>query len=85
MGTTAVTKLPTVTIANNQLDVSSLNLGKGQEIQLHYQVRLNTETSDFVPNKWYQMNGQTTLTPKGDDSENKVDFGVPSAKEKEFN
>ena len=80
VGTTAVTKLPTATIANNQLDVSSLNLGKGQEIQLHYQVRLNTETSDFVPNKWYQMNGQTTLTPKGDDSENKVDFGVPSAK-----
>lgn len=80
VGTKTITNLPNATIENNQLNVSGLNLGKGQEIQLHYQVRLNTETSDFVPNKWYQMNGQTTLTPNGDNATNKVDFGVPSAK-----
>lgn len=80
VGSTSVTTLPTATITNNQLNVSGLNLGKDQEIQLHYQVRLNTETSDFVPNKWYQMNGETTLMPNDKNPDNKVNFGVPSAK-----
>lgn len=80
VGSTPVTNLPTSTITNNQLNVSGLNLGKDQEIQLHYQMRLNTETSDFVPNKWYQMNGETTLMPNDKNPDNKVNFGVPSAK-----
>lgn len=80
VGSTPVTTLPPATITNNQLNVSGLNLGKDQEIQLHYQVRLNTETSDFVPNKWYQMNGETTLMPNYKNPDNKVNFGVPSAK-----
>lgn len=80
VGTTPVTDVPTAQISNGKIDVSGLTLGEGQEVQYHYQVRLNTETSDFVPEKWYQMNGKTTLTPNEANPDNKVDFGVPSAK-----
>lgn len=80
VGDTAVTNLPKASISNNQLDVSGLTLGSGQEVQLHYQVRLNTETNDFNPNYWYQMNGRTTLTPNINTPDYKVDFGIPSAK-----
>lgn len=84
VGSTSVTTLPTATITNNQLNVSGLNLGKDQEIQLHYQVRLNTETSDFVPNKWYQMNGETTLMPNDKNPDNKVNFGCLLQKAKVY-
>ncbi|MQW23177.1 MULTISPECIES: SpaA isopeptide-forming pilin-related protein [unclassified Lactococcus] len=80
VGTTAVTSLPSVTVSNGTLSSSGINLGSGQEIQIHYQVRLNTETSDFVPGQWYQMNGRTTFAPNIANPDNKVDFGVPSAK-----
>lgn len=80
VGTTPVTDVPAAQMSNGKIDVSGLTLGEGQEVQYHYQVRLNTETSDFVPEKWYQMNGKTTLTPNEANPDNKVDFGVPSAK-----
>ncbi len=79
-GNSAVTNLPTVNQSNGKVTTTELNLGKDQEIQIHYQVRINTEDKDFTPEKWYPMNGQTTLTPNGDNPDNKVDFGVPSAK-----
>lgn len=62
------------------MNVTNLNLGKDQEVQIHYQVHINTETQDFQPEHWYQMNGRTTLTPRGDEQDTKVDFGIPSAK-----
>ncbi|HCT9703759.1 SpaA isopeptide-forming pilin-related protein [Enterococcus faecium] len=79
-GSNTVTNLPTVNLSNGKVTATELNLGKDQEIQIHYQVRINTEDKDFTPEKWYPMNGQTTLTPNGDNPDNKVDFGVPSAK-----
>lgn len=79
-GDSAVTNLPTVNQSNGKVTTTELNLGKDQEIQIHYQVRINTEDKDFTPEKWYPMNGQTALTPNGDNPDNKVDFGVPSAK-----
>ncbi|MDG6111537.1 VWA domain-containing protein [Lactococcus formosensis] len=80
VGSSALTSTPTVQMENNELNVTGINLGKNQEIQIHYQVRLNTETSDFIPEHWYQMNGRTILTPNSNNPNNKVDFGVPSAK-----
>lgn len=80
VGQDQVDVLPTVQINNGILEVSNLNLGKNQEVQLHYQVRLNTETEDFKSDYWYQLNGETTLTPNGNNPDNKVSFGVPSAK-----
>lgn len=80
MGDNAVTNLPTVNQSNGKVTATELNLGKDQEIQIHYQVRINTEDKDFTPEKWYPLNGQTTLTPNGENPDNKVDFGVPSAK-----
>ncbi len=80
VGSTVVSNLSTPTVTDRKLSLANLNLGKGQEVQIHYQVRLNTETNDFVPNKWYQMNGPTTLTPNSNNPSNTVDFAVPSAK-----
>lgn len=80
VGQDSIDVLPTAQINNGVLEVSNLNLGKNQEVQLHYQVRLNTETEDFKPDYWYQLNGETTLTPNGNNPDNKVTFGVPSAK-----
>ncbi|MBT9718406.1 vWA domain-containing protein, partial [Enterococcus durans] len=57
-GNSAVTNLPTVNQSNGKVTTTELNLGKDQEIQIHYQVRINTEDKDFTPEKWYPMNGQ---------------------------
>ena len=78
--TVPASELPSAAIQDGQLTVNHMNLGQDQEVQIHYQVRINTEDKDFTPEKWYPMNGQTTLTPNGDNPDNKVDFGVPSAK-----
>lgn len=64
IGTKSIVKLPTTNMTSNQLNVSDMSLGAGEEVQFHYQVRLNTETNDFKPDYWYQMNGETLLTPK---------------------
>lgn len=78
--TVPASELPSAAIQDGQLTVNHMNLGKDQEVQIHYQERINTESNNFVPDKWYQMNGATTLTPNGDDPSNQVDFGIPSAK-----
>ncbi|MFV4965337.1 VWA domain-containing protein, partial [Lactobacillus delbrueckii subsp. allosunkii] len=78
--TVPASELPSAAIQDGQLTVNHMNLGQDQEVQIHYQERINTESNNFVPDKWYQMNGATTLTPNGDDPSNKVDFGIPSAK-----
>ena len=78
VGTSVVQNLPTVTKSNGSISVSNMNLGKDQEVQIHYQVHLNTESDNFQPDYWYQMNGKTTFTPTKDS--NAVEFGVPSAK-----
>lgn len=78
VGNSVVQNLPTVTKSNGSIAVSNMNLGKDQEVQIHYQVHLNTESDNFQPDYWYQMNGKTTFTPTKDS--NAVEFGVPSAK-----
>ncbi|WP_273731159.1 SpaA isopeptide-forming pilin-related protein [Leuconostoc mesenteroides] len=78
VGSSVVQNLPTVTKSNGSISVSNINLGKDQEIQIHYQVHLNTESDNFKPDYWYQMNGKTTFTPTKDS--NAVEFGIPSAK-----
>lgn len=71
--------LPKAVISGNQLNVSNITLGDNQEIQVHYQVHINTETNDFKPDYWYQMNGNTTFKPKGGE-DTTVQFGIPSAR-----
>jgi len=61
----------------DHIDISKINLGKGDEVQLHYQVRLKTGTADFVPNKWYPMSGETVLTAEEIPG---ARFGIPSGK-----
>ncbi|MCB6617393.1 hypothetical protein, partial [Ruminococcus sp. 210702-SL.1.03] len=38
VGSSALTSTPTVQMENNELNVTGINLGKNQEIQIHYQV-----------------------------------------------
>lgn len=78
IGTKSIVNLPTTNMTSNQLNVSDMSLGAGEEVQFHYQVRLNTETNDFKPDYWYQMNGRTTLMPKAGAAA--VDFGIPSGR-----
>lgn len=80
VGTKTIVKLPLTSMTSNQLNVSDMSLGAGEEVQFHYQVRLNTETNDFKPDYWYQMNGRTTLMPNINTPDYQVDFGIPSAK-----
>lgn len=80
VGDNAVTDKPTATIEDGVLSVNGLNVGKNQEVEITYQVHLNTEDPDFKPDYWYQMNGKTTFQPRGDDPNTVVEFGVPSAK-----
>lgn len=78
--TVPASELPSAAIQDGQLTVNHMNLGKDQEVQIRYQVRIKTEDAGFKPDFWYQMNGATTLTPNGDDPSNKVDFGIPSGR-----
>lgn len=77
--------IPTVDVKDNRrrLSVENLNLFKGQEIQIDYTVRLRTDDSNYVPGKWYQTNGQTTLEPSPERSPDVLDFGVPSVRKKD--
>ena len=61
----------------DHIDIGKINLGKGDEVQFHYQVRLKTGTADFVPNKWYPMSGETVLTAEKIPG---AKFGIPSGK-----
>ncbi|MFT8879480.1 MAG: SpaA isopeptide-forming pilin-related protein [Oenococcus sp.] len=80
VGSNAITSLPTATISASGLQVTNMNIGLNQEVQIHYQVRINTEDANFQPEKWYQINGRTLLTPNGENPTNQVDFAIPSAK-----
>ncbi|MBO0460511.1 VWA domain-containing protein [Enterococcus sp. DIV1298c] len=79
VGTSPLSVEPILTIEDQTIQVEQIYLEKGQELQLHYQVRLQTESKTFEPDKWYQMNGLTTFQPKSD-SDDIAKFGVPSAK-----
>lgn len=72
--------IPQARINGNQVQVSKITLGDNQEIQVHYRAHINTETANFKTNYWYQLNGKTTFTPKEDDPNDIVQFGVPSVK-----
>ncbi|MGX7130882.1 SpaA isopeptide-forming pilin-related protein [Enterococcus songbeiensis] len=72
--------VPTDSIINKEtgeLNVSGINLTKDQEIQIHYQVSLNTGEG-FKQDHWYPINGPTTFKPTR--SNEPVNFGVPSGK-----
>ncbi|MGC3033431.1 hypothetical protein, partial [Enterococcus faecalis] len=71
--------LPVVSQRGATINSNEIYLGKGQEIQIHYQVGIQTESENFKPDFWYQMNGRTTIQPLAKAPE-KVDFGVPSGK-----
>ncbi|MCI3860722.1 SpaA isopeptide-forming pilin-related protein [Lactococcus garvieae] len=80
VGANEITNLPKIKRFEEKLEFTNLNIGENQEVQIHYQVRINSESDNFIPEKWYQINGRTILTPNGNNLENTVDFGIPSAK-----
>ena len=76
--TVPASELPSAAIQDGQLTVNHMDLGQDQEVQIHYQVRIKTEDAGFKPDFWYQMNGETLLTPKAGAAA--VDFGIPSGR-----
>ncbi|WP_461227437.1 SpaA isopeptide-forming pilin-related protein [Lacticaseibacillus suihuaensis] len=76
--TVPASELPSAAIQDGQLTVNHMNLGQDQEVQIHYQVWIKTEDAGFKPDFWYQMNGETLLTPKAGAAA--VDFGIPSGR-----
>ncbi|ORI94915.1 VWA domain-containing protein [Leuconostoc mesenteroides] len=60
VGSSVVQNLPTVTKSNGSISVSNINLGKDQEIQIHYQV-LNESTDGYVSSITNKIN-ESTIT-----------------------
>ncbi|WP_165006940.1 MULTISPECIES: vWA domain-containing protein [unclassified Enterococcus] len=79
VGSNPVTVMPSITMDKTTVKSNEIYLGKDQEIQIHYQVRIQTESEGFKPDFWYQMNGRTTFQPNATTNE-RADFGIPSAK-----
>jgi hypothetical protein len=79
VGSLQVQTMPTLSLEGTTVHSNEIYLGKDQEIQIHYQVRIQTESATFKPDFWYPMNGRTTFQPVATADE-VVDFGVPSGK-----
>ena len=79
VGTSPLSVEPILAIEDSIIRVEQIYLEKGQEIQLHYQVRIQTESKTFEPDRWYQMNGSTTFQPTSN-ADVVAKFGIPSAK-----
>ncbi|WP_414738065.1 VWA domain-containing protein [Enterococcus gallinarum] len=67
-----------VTEANQTISISNIALGENEKLTLTYQVRINTESTEFQGETWVLCNGRTTLTT-GSDGEY-LDFPIPSIK-----
>ncbi|REC32439.1 hypothetical protein CF160_08230 [Enterococcus pseudoavium] len=76
-----VDKMAKVDASNSRkVRITDINLYEKQEIEVNYKVRLKTTDPSFSLGKWYPANGQTTLTPTPNRSEDILDFGVPSVR-----
>src|SRR5699024_11015254 len=69
----------TVTVENQQVKVDGLNLGKDEWVNIRYKVQIDTDNPELDPSKLYKTNGPTTLTPNGDNPNNKMEFPEPKA------
>lgn len=59
------------------INVGNINLYNNQEVEIEYKVRLK---ATHQRNIWYPTNGQTTLSPTPETTQDKLDFGVPSVR-----
>src|SRR5699024_1270050 len=64
---------------NQHIKVDGLNLGEGEWVKVRYKVQIDTDNPDLDPSDFYKTNGTTTLTPDGDDPDNKREFPEPEA------
>lgn len=67
-----------VTLKDNKVNITGLDLGDGEWVQVKYKVKLDTSTTDFKSNTWYDTNGRTTLTPTP--GAELKDFPIPQVK-----
>lgn len=70
--------IPHISIDGKTISASNISLTKDQEVKITYQIRIKTEVTDFKPDYWYPMNGDTTFKPTPDSPS--YPFGVPSGK-----
>src|SRR5699024_8071087 len=64
---------------NQHIKVDGLNLGEGEWVKARYKVQIDTDNPDLDTSDFYKTNGTTTLTPDGDDHDNKSEFPEPEA------
>lgn len=64
---------------NQHILVDGLNLGQDEWVKVRYKVQIDTDNPELDPNELYKTNGTTTLTPDGDDPDNKREFPEPEA------
>lgn len=64
---------------NQVITLSNFALGANERITVTYQIRLNTEATDFKGEFWYFCNQRTTLDPTSTGS-SLLDFPIPSIK-----
>lgn len=63
---------------NQTITASNIVLGENERLTLTYQIRLNTEATEFKGETWYLCNGPTTILP--DDTSEALQFPIPSIK-----
>lgn len=65
---------------NRQIELENINLTQNQEIELEYTVKLKTNDSNFVSNRWYPANNKTMLFPTPERTNDEMEFGRPSVR-----
>ncbi|GBG96125.1 Cna B-type domain-containing protein [Lactococcus termiticola] len=73
----------TASYNDGKINLSQLTLGRGQEIQIHHQVRILTEGKDFQPETWQFISDkdETYFTPSPEQLKLlRLPFAVPSGK-----
>jgi hypothetical protein len=62
------------------ININQLNLGEGEEIQLHHQVHINTEQLDFAANVWQFISDPEQSFFKATPQKSPHPFAVPSGR-----
>ncbi|MFC6293008.1 hypothetical protein BHU61_11065 [Macrococcus epidermidis] len=65
--------------ATRTIKINGLTLGKGEWVNINYNVTLRTSDPNFVDSQWYPMNGRTTLQPTPTSTVLR-DYPIPEAK-----
>src|SRR5690625_1403507 len=66
-------------LSNQTIQIEGLNLGEGEQVNVRYKVKLDTEHEDYSPDTYFPTNERTTLQPVGNNADTLRDFPIPEA------